>query len=84
MKGSNWIPAHVLPEQVDLSSVLLPARQVDTDYLYDLLYSAKEAGMNMLRVTFTPFSLPLLLHRFGAAASTNWTLFTTLQTSWES
>ena len=38
MKGSNWIPAHVLPEQVT------------REYIYDLLYSAKEAHMNMLRV----------------------------------
>jgi beta-mannosidase len=38
MKGSNWIPAHVLPERVT------------ADYLRDLLYSAKEANMNMLRV----------------------------------
>ena len=38
MKGSNWIPAHVLPEKVT------------ADYLEDLLYSAQEAHMNMLRV----------------------------------
>ena len=38
MKGSNWIPAHVLPEQVS------------SEYMSELLYSAKEANMNMLRV----------------------------------
>jgi len=38
MKGSNWIPAHVLPEQVTAG------------YLRDLLGSAQEAHMNMLRV----------------------------------
>ena len=37
-KGSNWIPAHVLPEKVT------------PEYIYDLLYSAKEANMNMIRV----------------------------------
>ena len=37
MKGSNWIPAHVIPRS-------------DPDYYYQLLYSAKEANMNMLRV----------------------------------
>ena len=37
-KGSNWIPAHVLPERVT------------EEYIYDLLYSAKEAHMNMIRV----------------------------------
>merc|ERR1719433_2613435 len=37
-KGSNWIPAHILPEQVT------------SEYIYDLLYSAKEAHMNMIRV----------------------------------
>lgn len=37
MKGSNWIPAHVLP-------------QYDEYYYRDLLFSAKEANMNMLRV----------------------------------
>ncbi|TRY79762.1 hypothetical protein TCAL_08106 [Tigriopus californicus] len=38
MKGSNWIPAHVLPELVT------------PDYTRNLLHSAKEAHMNMLRV----------------------------------
>jgi len=38
MKGSNWIPAHVLPERVT------------EDYTAELLYSVKEANMNMLRV----------------------------------
>ncbi|XP_023337040.1 beta-mannosidase [Eurytemora carolleeae] len=38
MKVSNWIPGHVLPEKVS------------KEYIYDLLYSAKEANMNMLRV----------------------------------
>ena len=38
MKGSNWIPAHVIPT--------LNTR----DQYYDLLYSAREAHMNMLRV----------------------------------
>ena len=37
MKGSNWIPAQVIPG-------------TDNGYYYDLLYSAKEANMNMLRV----------------------------------
>ena len=37
-KGSNWIPAHILPERVT------------EEYIYDLLYSAKEAHMNMIRV----------------------------------
>ena len=37
MKGSNWIPANVLGKY-------------DEDYYLDLLYSAKEAHMNMLRV----------------------------------
>ena len=37
MKGSNWIPAHVIPGS-------------DPNYYYELLYSAKEANMNMLRV----------------------------------
>ena len=37
-KGSNWIPAHILPEKVT------------EEYIYDLLYSAKEAHMNMIRV----------------------------------
>ena len=54
MKGSNWIPAHVLPEQVCKESnwkwSLLDFYQVTRDYIYDLLYSAKEANMNMLRV----------------------------------
>jgi len=38
MKGSNWIPAHVLPEKVT------------SEFIYDILYSAKESHMNMLRV----------------------------------
>ena len=37
-KGSNWIPAHVLPEQAT------------EEMVYDLMLSAKEAHMNMLRV----------------------------------
>ena len=37
MKGSNWIPANVIPKYDDY-------------YYRDLLYSAKEAHMNMLRV----------------------------------
>ena len=37
MKGSNWIPANVLGKY-------------DEDYYLDLLWSAKEAHMNMLRV----------------------------------
>lgn len=37
-KGSNWIPAHVLPEQAT------------NEMVYDLMLSAKEAHMNMLRV----------------------------------
>ena len=37
-KGSNWIPAHVLPEEAT------------NDYVTDLLTSAKDANMNMLRV----------------------------------
>lgn len=37
-KGSNWIPAHVLPEKVTDGEI------------QDLLFSAKEANMNMLRV----------------------------------
>ena len=37
MKGSNWIPANVLGKY-------------DEDYYMDLLWSAKEAHMNMLRV----------------------------------
>ena len=39
MKGSNWIPAQVIPG-------------TDDCYYYDLLYSAKEANMNMLRVFY--------------------------------
>ncbi|CAG9789387.1 unnamed protein product [Diatraea saccharalis] len=39
MKGSNWIPAHVLPEY-----------GYDKDRIDNLLLSAKEAHMNMLRV----------------------------------
>ena len=39
MKGSNWIPAHVIPTMNSY------------DTYYDLLYSAKEAHMNMLRVS---------------------------------
>ena len=77
MKGSNWIPAHVLPEQVKIHvfghddkawrlieiQVFVMAKkdffswqeivyllQVTREYIYDLLYSAKEANMNMLRV----------------------------------
>jgi beta-mannosidase len=38
VKGSNWIPANVLPELVT------------KEYLRQLLESAKEANMNMLRV----------------------------------
>eukprot|EP00095_Tigriopus_kingsejongensis_P004036 maker-scaffold5_size1054832-snap-gene-4.13 protein:Tk04036 transcript:maker-scaffold5_size1054832-snap-gene-4.13-mRNA-1 annotation:"Beta-mannosidase" len=38
MKGSNWIPAHVLPEMVS------------PEYTRQLLHSAKDAHMNMLRV----------------------------------
>jgi beta-mannosidase len=37
-KGSNWIPAHILTESVT------------KEYLRQLLSSAKEANMNMLRV----------------------------------
>jgi beta-mannosidase len=37
-KGSNWVPAHVFPELLT------------TDYLRNLLQSAKDANMNMLRV----------------------------------
>lgn len=37
-KGSNWIPAHVLPEAVT------------GEYTRDLLYSAKESHQNMMRV----------------------------------
>ena len=53
MKGSNWIPAHALPEQVSRCSHLTvvwftglqaPARMAG------LLQSASEAHFNMLRV----------------------------------
>lgn len=37
-KGSNWIPAHVLPEKYD------------KEYVRDLLISTRLANMNMLRV----------------------------------
>lgn len=37
-KGSNWIPAHVLIENIS------------KEYMHYLLWSAKEANMNMLRV----------------------------------
>ena len=46
-KGSNWIPAHVLPEKVT------------EEYIYDLLYSAKEAHMNMIRVWGGKMSIDL-------------------------
>ncbi|CAH0400553.1 unnamed protein product [Chilo suppressalis] len=39
MKGSNWIPAHILPEYSS-----------DKDRIDDLLLSAKETHMSMLRV----------------------------------
>ena len=69
-KGSNWIPAHVLPGKqetifylvlivcnnfdarpigIDLFWILL-SEMVTREYVYDILYSAKEAHMNMLRV----------------------------------
>ena len=38
MKGSNWIPADVFPERVSAT------------YLEQLLLSATEANMNVLRV----------------------------------
>jgi beta-mannosidase len=38
-KGSNWIPAHVLPEL-----------GYGKDFTDNLLESSKEAGFNMLRV----------------------------------
>ena len=38
MKGSNWIPADVFPERVSVT------------YLKQLLLSAVEANMNVLRV----------------------------------
>lgn len=38
MKGSNWIPAHVLPEQVTKEQIV------------SLLTSARDANMNMIRV----------------------------------
>lgn len=38
-KGSNWVPAHVLPE-----------RGADPDVVGHLLHSVKEANMNMVRV----------------------------------
>lgn len=37
-KGANWIPAHVLYEAISY------------EYLYDLLFAAKQANMNMIRV----------------------------------
>jgi beta-mannosidase len=39
MKGSNWIPAHVLPE---IGS--------QREYAENLLHASAEAGFNMLRV----------------------------------
>ncbi len=38
MKGTNWIPAHVLPELVT------------PEYTHGLLHSARESHMNMIRV----------------------------------
>ena len=38
MKGSNWIPADIFPERMSAA------------YLKQLLWSAAEANMNMLRV----------------------------------
>jgi beta-mannosidase len=38
-KGSNWIPSHVLPE-----------KSADPEVIYNLLSSAKDVHMNMLRV----------------------------------
>jgi len=59
-KGSNWIPAHVLPgyDILDFQKKLFKnnkyfgnvTEKVTTEYIQELLLSAKEAHMNMLRV----------------------------------
>ena len=68
-KGSNWIPAHVLPGKLSfcfwdvysdatnynddsskLMNLQLFSEMVTREYIYDILFSAKEAHMNMLRV----------------------------------
>lgn len=77
MKGSNWIPAHVIPTLNNY------------DTYYDLLYSAKEAHMNMLRVSGCIIyrkreSNVLYIARFGEAASMKWMSSTALLTSWVS
>ena len=57
MKGSNWIPADVLPERVT------------EDYTRELLQAAKDAHMNCLRVwgggiyeTDTFYKVSILCH----------------------
>ena len=68
------------------------------DYIYDLLYSAKEANMNMLRVNmYDKYTQRDKLNRFGTikilikieaavrygeVAYMNWTSSTILLTSW--
>ena len=64
-KGSNWIPAHVLPGFFYQTKLIFPLQglvsiteKVTDEYIYDLLYSAKEAHMNMLRVWGGNFLCP--------------------------
>ena len=68
------------------------------DYIYDLLYSAKEANMNMLRVNmydkytqrdklnrFGTIKISVKIEefaRYGEVAYMNWTNSTILLTSW--
>ena len=53
---------------VPFSQENLQTERVTRDYLYDLLYSAKEAHMNMLRVwggLFLRFSLSYMIRSFS-------------------